>query len=71
MYLYPVGSGYAMTQGPDVAPVAYQMQLSGGPQAGQPETLHGTMTSGYQYQRIDLPPSYEERQYMTQQNQQV
>ena len=71
MYMYPVSSVYAMTQGPDVAPIAYQMQLSGRPQAGQPETLHGTMTSGYQHQRIDLLPSYEERQYMTQGSQQV
>lgn len=32
---------------------------------------YGTMASGYQPQHIDMPPSYEEGQYTTQQNQQV
>ena len=69
--MYPVNSGYAMTQGPGGFPVASQMELSGGPQEGQPQALHGAMTSGYQSQRIDMPPSYQEGQYVTQQSQQV
>ena len=69
--MYPVNSGYAVTQGPGGFPVASQMELSGGPQEGQPQALHGAMISGYQSQRIDMPPSYQEGQYVTQQSQQV
>ena len=56
--MYPVNSGYAMKQGPCRAPLASQMQLNGGPQETQPQALHG---EDIQPQRIDMPPSYEER----------
>ena len=69
--MYPVNSGYAITQGPGGVPVASQMELSGGSHKGQPQALLGIMTSGYQPQRVDMPPSYEEGQYVTQQSQQL
>ena len=69
--MYPVNSGLAMTQRPGGVLMASQMELSGGPQERQPQALHGIMTLGYQPQRIDMPPSYEEAQYVTQQSQQV
>ena len=48
-----------------------QIQLNDEPQVRQPQALYGTSTSRYQPQRIDMPPAYKERQYVTQQNQQV
>ena len=60
-----------MTHRPNGFPVASQIQLSAGPQGDQPQTLYGTTTSGYQPQRIDMPPPYEQGHYVTEQNQQV
>ena len=62
--MYPVNSGYVMTQ-------VCQIQLSDEQQVRQPQALYGTSTSRYQPQRIDMPPAYKEGQYVTQQNQQV
>ena len=53
--MYPVNSGYAITQGPGGVSVACQLELSGGPHEGQPQALHGMMTSGYQPERVDMP----------------
>lgn len=69
--MYTANSDYALTQGPAIVHVASEMQLSGGAQESQPQAQYVPMTSGYQPQRIDLPPSYEEGQHLTQQNQQV
>ncbi|XP_020621062.1 uncharacterized protein LOC110058745 [Orbicella faveolata] len=69
--MYTANSDYALTQGPAIVHVASQMQLSGGAQESQPQAQYGAMTSGYQPQRIDLPPSYEEGQHLTQQKQQA
>ena len=59
-----MNSGYVMTQ-------ASQMQLNGGPEGGHPQALYAHSTTCYQPQRVDMPPSYEEGQYVKQQNQQV
>lgn len=52
-----------------------QMVPVSGAGGNQPQLVqvapYGTMASGCQPQRIDMPPSYEEGQYATQQNQQV
>ena len=58
-----------MTHRPNGFPVTSQVQLSAGPQGDQPQALY--RTSGYQPQRIDMPPPYEQGQYVMQQNQQV
>lgn len=64
-------AGYAMTHRPGGFPVASQMQLSGGPQGSEPQALYRNTITGYQPQRIDMPPPYEQGQYFAQQNQQV
>ena len=82
--MYTANSGNVLTQGPGGIPVAVSMQSSGGTQEGQPVSgadgnqlqfvqvvPYGTMGSGYQPLHIDVPPSYEEGQYTTQQSQQV
>ena len=70
--MYTANSGYALTQRPGGVPVASQMQLSGErPLEGQAQAPFVTMTSGYQPQRVDMSPSYEEVQYVVQLNQQL
>lgn len=68
---YSVGSGDGMTRRPGSFFVASRMKLSSAPQGGQPQAVYRTTTPGYEPQRIHMPPSYEEGQHVTHQNQQA